>query len=152
MTNPFLLSCPRILSGHLSMHHYRRLRIVEPICIFSSKMIDPSNDIFKPHATAGAPMADDRREFFTTLPGGAIVVEGMEDFERGEETIPSLLVQIGAPQLRWLGLNVPPREPMPEHRLYDLLSQYDPDSAHSRYNSLIRLLVSFERAASCANE
>lgn len=97
-------------------------------------------------------MTDDRREFFTALPGGATVIEGLEDLERGEETIPSLLVQIGAPQLRWLGLSVPQREPMPEHRLYDLLSQFDPDSAHSRYNALIRLLVSFERAASCANE
>jgi len=36
---------------------------------------------------------------------------------------------------------------MPERRLYDLLRATDPDTAHSRYNSLIRRLVSFERAA-----
>jgi hypothetical protein len=33
-----------------------------------------------------------------------------------------------------------------EHRLYELLSRTDSDSAHSRYNALIRRLVSFERA------
>jgi hypothetical protein len=37
----------------------------------------------------------------------------------------------------------------PEHRLYEMLAKTDPDSAHSRYNALIRRLVSFERAAEC---
>ncbi|MEX2117165.1 MAG: hypothetical protein WEB37_09765 [Bacteroidota bacterium] len=40
-------------------------------------------------------------------------------------------------------------DPNPEHLLYDLLHREDPDSAHSRYNALIRTLVSFERAAEC---
>lgn len=31
-----------------------------------------------------------------------------------------------------------------------MLSRTDPDSAHSRYNALVRRLVSFERAAECA--
>ena len=35
--------------------------------------------------------------------------------------------------------------------LYELLAQEDPDSAHSRYNALIRKLVSFERAAECVS-
>jgi hypothetical protein len=34
----------------------------------------------------------------------------------------------------------------PEHRLYDRFAAEDPDSAHGRYNALIRRLVSFERA------
>ncbi|HVT56871.1 MAG TPA: hypothetical protein VHR45_00585 [Thermoanaerobaculia bacterium] len=42
----------------------------------------------------------------------------------------------------------------PETRLNDLEAlpgaRSDPDSAHSRYNALIRRLVSFERAAECA--
>jgi hypothetical protein len=38
----------------------------------------------------------------------------------------------------------------PEHRLYALLAEDDSDSAHSRYNAMIRQLVSFERAAECA--
>ncbi len=33
----------------------------------------------------------------------------------------------------------------PEHRLYELLAVNESDSAHSRYNALIRRLVSFER-------
>jgi len=32
-----------------------------------------------------------------------------------------------------------------------LLARENPDSAHSRYNALIRTLVSFERALECAN-
>lgn len=67
------------------------------------------------------------------------------------ESIPALLVSIGAPRLRRLGLRVPRAIPEPEHRLYELLARQDPDSAHSRYNALIRRLVSFERAAECAS-
>jgi hypothetical protein len=37
----------------------------------------------------------------------------------------------------------------PEHRLYLRLAADDSDSAHSRYNALIRRLVSFERALAC---
>jgi hypothetical protein len=37
----------------------------------------------------------------------------------------------------------------PEHRLYELLAREEPDSAHSRYNALIRRLVSLERALEC---
>jgi hypothetical protein len=59
---------------------------------------------------------------------------------------------IGGLRLRKLGLPVPEAEGNPEGALYDLLSQQDPDSAHSRYNAFIRTLVSFERAAECAKE
>ena len=37
--------------------------------------------------------------------------------------------------------------PSAERCLYELLHAKDPDSAHGRYNALIRRLVSFERAA-----
>jgi hypothetical protein len=37
----------------------------------------------------------------------------------------------------------------PEKRLYELLASVDADTAHARYNALIRRLVSFERAAEC---
>ena len=39
----------------------------------------------------------------------------------------------------------------PEHRLYALLARDDPEAAHSRYNALVRRLVSFERALACAS-
>ena len=85
------------------------------------------------------------------FPGGDLVEEGMADLARGIETIPALLVSIGAHRLRRIGLPVPEGAyPTPEHRLYEKLAETDPDSAHSRYNALVRRLVSFENAAECA--
>lgn len=84
------------------------------------------------------------------LPGGDLVQEGLADLTRGVESIPALLVSIGAPRLRRIGLPVPASViPAPEHRLYKRLAESDPDSAHSRYNALVRRLVSFESAAEC---
>jgi len=85
------------------------------------------------------------------LPGGTLIRAGLEDLAAGRESDASLLVLIGAPRLRRLGLEVP-AEPPPhvEHRLYERLRAAHADGAHSRYNALIRLLVSFERAAECA--
>lgn len=85
------------------------------------------------------------------FPGGDLIEEGLAALAAGECTIPALLVAIGAPRLRRLGLSVPGHDlPSPEHRLYARLAETDPDSAHSRYNALIRRLVSFEHAAECA--
>jgi hypothetical protein len=86
------------------------------------------------------------------LPGEDIIEAGLHDLHAGRETIAALLVAIGSPRLRRLGLVLPTRLPQhPEHRLYDLLAQDDQDSAHSRYNAFIRKLVSYERAAECVN-
>ncbi len=88
---------------------------------------------------------------FERLPGGSLVRRGLDDLASGRTTEASLLVLVGAPRLRRLGLAVPEDEQgAPEHRLYEWLAQTDADGAHSRYNALIRLLVSFERAAECA--
>ena len=85
------------------------------------------------------------------FPGGDLVQEGLADLDRGVESIPALLVSIGAWRLRRIGLPVPESViPSPEHRLYERLAESDPDSAHSRYNALVRRLVSFENAAECA--
>ncbi len=82
------------------------------------------------------------------LPGGELIRQGLSDLEHAAETVPALLVSIGAPRLRQLGLAVSGETfSEPEHRLYRLLAVEDPDSAHSRYNALIRRLVSFERCA-----
>ncbi|MCL6498813.1 MAG: hypothetical protein K6U07_02125 [Firmicutes bacterium] len=88
---------------------------------------------------------------WTGYPAHELIEEGLRDLERGVESVPALLVSIGAPRLRRLGLRIPRAIPEPEHRLYQLLARQDPDSAHSRYNALIRRLVSFERAAECAS-
>lgn len=85
-----------------------------------------------------------------SLPGSDLVKTGIVDLQSKRETIPALLVAIGAPKLRKLGLNLPLLLPSdPEHRLYDLLSAENSDSAHSKYNALIRKLVSFQRAMEC---
>ena len=85
-------------------------------------------------------------------PGQEIIDQGLADLAEGKETISALLVSIGAQRLRRSGVPVPQTTfPSPEHRLYQLLSAEDPDAAHSRYNALIRRLVSYERAAECAN-
>jgi hypothetical protein len=79
-----------------------------------------------------------------------LIEAGLNDLRAGRETVEALLVAIGSPRLKRLGLALPDEiPPNPEHRLYDLLAQDDQDSAHSRYNSLLRKLVSFERAAEC---
>jgi hypothetical protein len=84
------------------------------------------------------------------LPGEDLIEAGLRDLHAGRETIAALLVAIGSPRLKRLGLELPDHLPTnPEHRLYDLLSQTDEDSAHSRYNAFIRRLVSYERAAEC---
>ncbi|HUO85572.1 MAG TPA: hypothetical protein VM534_10710 [Thermoanaerobaculia bacterium] len=85
------------------------------------------------------------------LPGAELIEQGLRDLQAGVESVEALLVQIGAPRLRGLGYTVPPASTdPPEHRLYELLQQEHADAAHSRYNALIRRLVSFERAAECA--
>lgn len=86
----------------------------------------------------------------SALPGADLIAAGLADLERGEETAASLVVSIGAPRLRTLGFVVERPFPGPEHRLYHLLASDNPDSAHSRYNALVRRLVSFENAAACA--
>lgn len=84
------------------------------------------------------------------LPGDDLVATGLRDLERGIESSEALLVSIGAPRLSRLGFAVVNPLPDAEHRLYALLAATDGSSAHSRYNALIRRLVSFERAAECA--
>lgn len=87
----------------------------------------------------------------TSLPGGDLVVKGLEDLSSGRESLASLLVSIGAPRLSLLGLEVSPPFDDPETRLYRLLWADGPDAAHGRYNALVRTLVSFERALAHAS-
>ena len=84
------------------------------------------------------------------LPGEDLVRDGLRDLTDGIESPAALLVSIGAPRLRRLGIDVPAVLSSPELRLYALLSESGGDSAHGRYNALVRRLVSFERALACA--
>jgi hypothetical protein len=83
------------------------------------------------------------------LPGADLIREGIRDLARGVESIPALLVSIGAPRLRRIGIAVPDPILTPERRLYELLHHDHPERAHSRFNALVRRLVSFERSAEC---
>lgn len=83
------------------------------------------------------------------LPGGDLVEKGQRDLDSRRETVEALLVSIAAPRLRRAGVDVDEPLPDPEHRLYRKLAETDPDSAHSRYNALLRRLTSFESALEC---
>ena len=82
------------------------------------------------------------------IPGAELVAAGVEALGRGERGVEALLVAVGAPRLRTLGIPVPDAGHLPRHpelALYRAIGRRHPDDAHSRYNALIRRLVSFER-------
>jgi len=93
------------------------------------------------------------------LPGADLVARGLADLYAGQASQDALLVSIASPRLRRLGIEVPqlPKRviggvPEPyEHRLYDVLSNEDRARAHSRYNALLRRMVSYARAAKDAS-
>lgn len=94
------------------------------------------------------------------LPGENLIEEGLRDLAEGHETTPAaLLVLIGAPRLQRLGVSIPDKRGLPssglpdlglvdcpEHALYQKMQEENEKDAHSRYNALIRRLVSYERA------
>ena len=90
-------------------------------------------------------------EISDALPGAELIREGFRDLAAGVESVPALLVLIGAPRLRQLGFDVDDTPYFPEDRLYEKLAATYGDGAHSQYNALIRTLVSFERAAECVS-
>jgi hypothetical protein len=82
------------------------------------------------------------------LPGEALLREGLADFQSGRCTIPACLVGIARSRLTRAGLvqrDVAPVPVEPELQLYRLLRREGGD-AYSRYNALVRELVSFEAA------
>ena len=85
------------------------------------------------------------------LPGADLIGRGIADLARGAVTAEALLVSIGAPRFRALGWDLPDTPPNPESALYALLYSVHGDGAHSRYNALVRRLVSYQRAAACAS-
>ena len=86
---------------------------------------------------------------FEGLPGAELVRSGLTDLRAGRLSESALLLLVAAPRLRDLGIDLPEREGIQrpfEHRLYELLEQTHGAAAYSRYNSLIRRIVSFARA------
>lgn len=85
------------------------------------------------------------------LPGVEIIRDGLRDLARREPSINAMLVSLAAPRLRQLGIRVHEGLAYPEEALFDRLEEMHGDGAHSRYNALIRRVVSFSRAAAIAN-
>ena len=85
------------------------------------------------------------------LPGEELVEAGLRDLASGVESVEALLVACAAPRLRALGVAVPESADRPELRLYALLARAHGDGAHSRYNGLMRRMVSYQRALACAS-
>src|ERR1700738_2548505 len=83
------------------------------------------------------------------FPGAELVLPGLRDLAAGRLTIAACLVSVARPTIEKSGLaeRVLPLNYVsaPEQTLYKLLRQEGGD-AYSRYNSLLRRLVSFERA------
>lgn len=78
------------------------------------------------------------------LPGSDLIEQGVADLRAGQITTSALLVAIGAPRLRALGIDLPVDLPEdPEHRLFLTLVAQRPD-AHAAFNALRRRLVSFQ--------
>ena len=97
---------------------------------------------------------DSQPQPLADLPGAELVLAGLDALQAlaegkgGAFSQEALLVAIGARRLRAAGLTVPeaPGWPaQPELALYQTIAETATD-AHSRYNALIRRLVSFERA------
>lgn len=99
------------------------------------------------HAAAFARLAANT---LRDVPGFELIERGVQDLAQAHETIESLIVSVGAPRLRLLGIPVPAPLHTPEERLFDLLAREHGAGAHSRYNALVRRLVSFNRSAAIA--
>ncbi len=87
-------------------------------------------------------------DLLTGLPGEDLVREGLSDLQIGRWTVPVCLEVIALPRMRRAGLVREAAAIAPasaELALYRMLRQTG-GNAYSRYNALLRQLVSFERA------
>ena len=87
-------------------------------------------------------------EFIAGLPGESLIRQGLADVQAGRRTVEACRVSITRPRLSRAGLLSgidAELQPEAELCLYRLLRAQGGD-AHSRYNALIRELVSFENA------
>lgn len=87
-------------------------------------------------------------DLLTGLPGEELVRQGLADLQSGELTLAAHLVALAAPRLRRANLlsRLPEAiEIDTELKIYRHLREQGGD-AYSRYNSLVREIVSFEQA------
>lgn len=86
---------------------------------------------------------------FTDFPGAELIEHGLADYAAGLVTPASCLLAVAWGRLQRNGLPLPARTPErfpePELQLYELLRRQGGD-AYSRYNALLRRLISFEQS------
>jgi len=87
-------------------------------------------------------------EFFAGLPGADLILDGLTDYHGGRHSIPACLVRMARPRLIRAGMMAPspPHDDGAELELYQLVSASDGPRSFSRYNALVRELISFEHA------
>lgn len=87
-------------------------------------------------------------ELFDGLPGADSMIEGLRDHREGRPSIPACLVRMARPRLIRAGAMSasPALDDGAELELYSLLSSLGDHAAFSRYNALVRELISFEHA------
>lgn len=79
------------------------------------------------------------------FPGADLVRQGIEDVNARRSTVEAALTLMARNKLTAAGFTLlePPFDEPAGHRLYDLLSDEDRATAHSRYNALVGRLTSF---------
>ena len=91
--------------------------------------------------------SDHLHDIISGLPGEERVTEGLQDYLANRQTPAACLVRMARPRLAKVGLMKasPEHDIQAELDLYHLLAS-EGNHAHSRYNALVREIVSFERA------
>ena len=97
----------------------------------------------KPQA-AQSPCQD---EMLHGLPGADRIRQGLEDIRAGRRSIAACLVRMARPRLSRANLMppAPAEDDVAELELYRMFAS-EGSNAHSRYNALVRELISFEHA------
>ncbi len=87
------------------------------------------------------------------LPGAELILKGLQDYQQGQVSAESLLVEILSPHLKDYDLlrpffrhAPPPCDVAPELQLYRWLCTHECADAYSRYNALRRRADRFRRA------
>ena len=85
---------------------------------------------------------------FDGLPSADRILEGLEDDHCGRHSIPACLVRMARPRLIRAGImnSSHPHDDGAELDLYQLVSATEGRQSFSRYNALVRELISFEHA------
>lgn len=92
-------------------------------------------------------MTSDQRSLIADLPGAELISQGLQDYAENILSIPACAVRIAQPRLSNAGLlaKTAMTDITAEHDLYQLLTP-EGDRAYSRYNAILREIVSFENA------